>query len=79
MRFGCGSDVVQMWFERGSDVGRRWLGRVFGSGAASLAEDKGRWLPAPRVNLPEHHRPKIIAIQSLFLAEMSFAKIAKIA
>ena len=29
-----------MWFGRGSDVGRRWLGRVFGSGADSLAEVK---------------------------------------
>ena len=40
--FGCGSDAVRMWFGCGSDVVRtcfrRWLGRVFGSGADGLAE-----------------------------------------
>ena len=57
MRFGRGSDVVRMWFGRGSDVvqmcfrcgsgvGRMWFGRVFGSGADSLAEAKGKWFPA---------------------------------
>ena len=35
MWFGRGSDVVRMW------VGRSWLGCVFGSGADSLAEVKG--------------------------------------
>ena len=38
-----------MWFGCGSDVGRRWLGRVFGSGADSLAEVKGKWLPAVHI------------------------------
>ena len=27
-------------------MGRRWLGCVFGSGADSLAEVKGKWFPA---------------------------------
>ena len=35
MWFGCGSDVVRTCF-------RMWLGRVFGSGADSLAEVKGK-------------------------------------
>ena len=30
--------MVRTWFGCGLDVGRRWLGRVFGSGADSLAE-----------------------------------------
>ena len=34
----CGSE---MWFVGGLDVVRRWLGRVFRSGADSLAEVKG--------------------------------------
>ena len=36
MRFGCGSDAVV----------RRWLGRVFGSGADSLAEVQRKWFAA---------------------------------
>ena len=35
-----------MRFGRGSDVVRTWFGRVFGSGADSLAEVKGKWFPA---------------------------------
>ena len=49
-RFGSGSDVVRMWFGCGSDVFsdvvRMWLRHVFGSGADSLAEVKGKWFPA---------------------------------
>ena len=48
MRFGCGSDVVRMWSGCGSEMGRRWVGGVCGSGADSLAEVKGKWLPAAR-------------------------------
>ena len=46
MWFGCGSDAVRTWFGCGSDVVRTWFGSVFGSGADSLAEVKGKWLPA---------------------------------
>ena len=35
-----------MWLRCGLDVGRRWLGRVFGSGADGLAEVKEKWCPA---------------------------------
>ena len=48
MRFGRGADVVRMWFGCGSGVGRMWFGLVFGSGADSLAEVKGKWFPALR-------------------------------
>ena len=40
------SDVVRTWFGCGSDVVRMWFGCVFGSGADSLAEVKGKWFPA---------------------------------
>ena len=46
MRFGRGSDVVRTWFGCGSDVLWTWFGRVFGSGADSLAKVKGKWFPA---------------------------------
>ena len=38
--------MVWTCFGRGSDVGWRWLGRVFGSGADSVAEVWGKWFPA---------------------------------
>ena len=52
MWFGRGSDVVRTWFGRGSDVVQMWFGHVFGSGADSLAEVKGKWFAAfPRAKL----------------------------
>ena len=49
MRFGRGSDVVRMWF-----------GRVFGSGADSLAKVKGKWFPALHVDQHFQKFPSII-------------------
>ena len=80
MRFRCESDVVRVWFGRGShvvrmwfgcdlDVGQRWLRRVFGYSADSLAQVKGKWFPAP-VRVRE--KPSFRYVLSRFFANSGF-------
>ena len=42
MWFRCGSDVAQMWLGFGLDLASTCLQRVFGCGADSLVEAKGK-------------------------------------
>ena len=48
-------------------MGRRWLGRVFGSGADSLAEVKGKWFPANQESQHKLIQPRESFLESAFL------------